>query len=85
MFPLVYLKAQGCLWFLELMFRVRAFVCPVGSTLVKSTPPGEENTPINLDVLKDGFKIVGDFLNKSVLIPNNINYPVSRNEFLKLI
>tara|TARA_B100001121_G_scaffold198501_1_gene173572 strand:- start:1513 stop:2187 length:675 start_codon:yes stop_codon:yes gene_type:complete len=45
----------------------------------------KENTPINLDVLKDGFKIVGDFLNKSVLIPNNINYPVSRNEFLKLI
>ena len=35
--------------------------------------------------LRDGLKIVGDFLNKSVLIPNNINYPLSRNEFVKLI
>ncbi len=40
---------------------------------------------INLNELKDGFKIVGDFLNKSVLIPNNINFPILRNEFLKLI
>ncbi len=35
--------------------------------------------------LKDGLRIVGDFLNKSVLIPNNINYPLSRTEFIKLI
>ena len=35
--------------------------------------------------LKDGLKVVGDFLNKSVLIPNNINYPLLRNEFVKLI
>jgi|TARA_B100000282_G_C31580573_1_gene420883 DNA repair protein RecO (recombination protein O) len=40
---------------------------------------------INNDDLKDGLKIVGDFLNKSVLIPNNINYPILRNEFIKLI
>ena len=40
---------------------------------------------VNNQVLKDGFKIVGDFLNKTVLIPNNINYPVARNEFIKLI
>tara|TARA_Y100001970_G_C14204255_1_gene842967 strand:- start:1016 stop:1690 length:675 start_codon:yes stop_codon:yes gene_type:complete len=40
---------------------------------------------ININELKDGLKIVGDFLNKSVLIPNNINYPISRNEFIKLI
>ena len=45
----------------------------------------KENTSIKIDELKNGFKIVGDFLNKSVLIPNNINYPPSRNEFLKLI
>ena len=39
----------------------------------------------NYNELKDGLNIVGDFLNKSVLIPNNINYPLSRNEFIKLI
>ena len=40
---------------------------------------------VNRDELKVGFKIVGDFLNKSILIPNNINYPVLRTEFYKLI
>ena len=45
----------------------------------------KENTSIKIDELKNGFKIVGDFLNKSVLIPNNINYPPSRIEFVKLV
>ena len=40
---------------------------------------------INNNELKDGFKVVGDFLNKSVLIPNNISYPHLRNEFIKMI
>ena len=44
-----------------------------------------ENSSINYNELKDGLKIVGDFLNKSVLLPNNINFPLSRNEFTKLI
>ena len=44
-----------------------------------------ENLEANKNQLKDGLKIVGDFLNKSVLIPNNINFPMSRNEFIKLI
>ena len=35
--------------------------------------------------IKAGLKVVGDFLNKSVLIPNNINYPLSRTEFTKLL
>ena len=44
-----------------------------------------ENIKINYDELKVGLKIVGDFLNKTVLSPNNINFPLSRNEFTKLI
>ena len=43
------------------------------------------NVKINYDELKNGLKIVGDFLNKSVLLPNNINFPISRSEFTKLI
>ncbi len=60
-----------------------------------STLDGSKEIPIFLiennkeivkrDELKNGFKIVGDFLNKSILIPNNINYPISRTEFFKLI
>ena len=35
--------------------------------------------------LKRGLKLVGDFLEKNVLKPNNINYPISRNEFINLL
>ena len=45
----------------------------------------DDTSEVNIDELKNGLRIVGDFLNKSVLIPNNINYPLSRNEFIKLI
>ncbi len=45
----------------------------------------KNNSIINYEVLKDGLKIVGDFLNKTILIPNNINFPLSRIEFLKSI
>ena len=45
----------------------------------------KNNSTINYEVLKDGLKIVGDFLNKTILVPNNINFPLSRIEFLKSI
>ena len=32
-----------------------------------------------------GFNLVGDFLDKTILKPNNINFPISRIEFGKLI
>ena len=40
----------------------------------------------NLDKtnLSKGLKLVGDFLEKNVLKPNNINYPVARLEFINL-
>mgnify|MGYP001327599446 CR=1 FL=1 len=33
----------------------------------------------------NGYNIVGDFLDKTILKPNNINYPSSRLEFINLI
>ncbi len=56
-----------------------------GSKMIPSFLINNNKLPINNEVLKDGLKIVGDFLNKSVLIPNNISYPSSRSEFIKLI
>jgi len=44
-----------------------------------------DNSNIKYDELKVGLKIVGDFLNKSVLLPNNISFPLSRYEFTKLV
>ncbi len=60
--------------------------------VVESTNKIIPNFLINHDVSPDnekdifkGFNIVGDFLDKSILKPNNINYPSSRIEFGNLI
>ena len=36
------------------------------------------------DVIK-GFTIVGNFLDKSILKPNNLNFPINRIEFVNSI
>ena len=41
-------------------------------------------TSDNNEIL-NGYKVVGDFLDKTILKPNNISYPVTRSEFLNLI
>ena len=33
------------------------------------------------DLLK-GLRLVGDFMEKTILKPNNVNYPISRNQFI---
>ena len=32
--------------------------------------------------LLDGLKLVGDYIDKTILKPNNLNFPISRNQFL---
>lgn len=39
----------------------------------------------NINEIMNGFKILGDYLDKTILKPNNISYPISRTEFIKLI
>ena len=41
----------------------------------------KENNHVNLNEFLNGFKIVGEFLEKTILKPNNINFPSSRNDF----
>ena len=38
----------------------------------------------NIDIF-DGYKVVGDFLEKTILRPNNIIYPISRIDFVNSI
>ena len=46
----------------------------------------DKNTsPENLKDIYNGFSIVGDFLDKTIIKPNNKNYPSSRNDFLNLL
>ena len=40
--------------------------------------------PNNTNDLLDGLKLAGDYLDKSILKPNNINFPKSRLEFINL-
>ena len=42
-------------------------------------------SPENLKDIHSGFSIVGDFLDKTIIKPNNKNYPSSRNDFVNLL
>ena len=45
-------------------------------------PDKEELNNINL---LDGLKLVGDYLEKSILKPNNISYPTERLDFINIL
>ena len=38
--------------------------------------------PENIRDLLNGLKLIGDFMEKTILKPNNVNYPISRNQFI---
>ena len=42
-------------------------------------------SPESLTDIYSGFSIVGDFLDKTIIKPNNKNYPSSRNDFVNLL
>jgi DNA repair protein RecO (recombination protein O) len=41
----------------------------------------DENSNNSKDLL-NSLKLVGDFMDKTILKPNNVNYPLSRNQFI---
>ena len=43
------------------------------------------NHDLNINDLLNGLKLVGDYLEKSILKPNNINSPVARSDFIKVL
>jgi len=58
------------------------------STEKKSIPNfliDESNSDVNLKILLKGLKLVSDYLEKSILKPNNLNLPTSRTYFINLL
>ena len=53
--------------------------------VTKSTVPVATGDQIEKIIISNGLKLLGDFLEKNILKPNNINYPSSRLEFIKLL
>ena len=45
----------------------------------------ENNLDVNLKNLLNGLKLVSDYLEKSILKPNNLNLPTSRTHFINLL
>ncbi|MDA7770628.1 DNA repair protein RecO [Candidatus Pelagibacter sp.] len=45
----------------------------------------EKNLDVNLKNLLKGLKLVSDYLEKSILKPNNLNLPTSRTDFINLL
>ena len=42
----------------------------------------KNDKPENIRDLLNGLKLIGDFMEKTILKPNNVNYPISRNQFI---
>ena len=42
----------------------------------------KDETVNDLKTLLSGLKLVGDYIDKTILKPNNINFPISRNQFV---
>jgi DNA repair protein RecO (recombination protein O) len=60
----------------------------ISSTEKKNVPTfliENDNNDTDLKNLLKGLKLVSDYLEKSILKPNNINYPSSRSHFVNLL
>ena len=61
----------------------------VSSSTEKKNVPNflieEDKHDTDLKNLLNGLKLVSDYLEKTILKPNNINYPISRSHFLSLL
>ena len=44
-----------------------------------------DNKNIEIGELLNGLKLVSNYLEKNILIPNNINQPVQRTDFINLL
>ena len=56
-----------------------------GRKIIPSFLIEKSNLDISKENLINGLKLVGDFLEKTILRPNNINYPIPRQNFINLI
>ena len=64
---------------------VQKFIVENDQKVIPNFLINKKNDPKNHDEIIKGFNIVGDFLDKTILKPNNISYPISRVEFVNLI
>ena len=56
----------------------------IGRMIVRSVIENN-NKNIEINELLNGFKLVTNYLEKNILIPNNINLPVQRTDFINLL
>ena len=45
----------------------------------------KKNIPENIKDIYSGYSVVGDFLDKTIIKPNNKSFPSSRNDFINLL
>ena len=64
---------------------VDVFFVESTNKIVPSFLINQKFLPKNQNDIIEGFKIVGDYLEKTIIKPNNLKFPISRVEFLNLI
>ena len=63
----------------------KKFVVETSNRIIPNFMLSKDYDPKNNDEILTGYKLVGDYLEKTILRPNNISFPSSRNEFVNLI
>ncbi len=57
----------------------------VGTKIIPNFLIDRAQNPKDLKILLDGLKLVGDYLDKTILKPNNLTHPTSRIDFLNTL
>jgi len=63
----------------------QTFVVESSNKIIPNFLVDNNNTPQSNNEILSGYKIVGDFLEKTIIRPNNLKFPISRTEFVNLI
>ena len=61
------------------------YVVESNSKIIPNFLINRDLTPKNKDEILTGFSVLSDFLEKTIIRPNNLNYPQTRIEFINLI
>jgi len=64
---------------------IEQFIVENNQKIIPNFLINKKKDPKNHEEIIKSFNIVGDFLDKTILKPNNLNYPICRFEFVNLI
>ncbi len=73
------------MWFIRKLMGEAKYVVDSNQKIIPNFLIDKKIIPKNQTDIYTGYSIVGDFLDKTIIKPNNKSFPSSRNDFINLI